>query len=181
MAVLYSYFIFDNKFHVQHEGIGMGLLLRPTFANIFMCHHERNWLLTCPNEFKPLVYRRYVDDCFDLFNNKQEAEKFLKFLNVQHQNINFTIEHENNKQLPFLGILIDRASNKFNISIYRKPTFTGLGSSFFSYTPKVFKYSAIKTLIFRTFHICSNYCIFHYKLEFLKIQHLSSINYLMSF
>ena len=108
------------------------------------------------------------DDCFALFNNKQEAEKFLKFLNVQHQNINFTIEHENNQKLPFLDILIERASNKFNTSIYSKPTFTGLGSSFFSYTPKVFKYSAIKTLIFRAFHICSNYCRFHYELEFLK-------------
>ena len=74
MAVLYSYFIFDNKFHVQHEGIGMGLLLRPTFANIFMCHHERNWLLTCPNEFKPLVYRSTWMIAL-LFNNKQEEKK----------------------------------------------------------------------------------------------------------
>ena len=168
MAVLNSYFIFNEKFYVQHEGVGMGLPLGPTFANIFMCHHEKNWLMNCPTEFRPIVYKRYVDDCFAIFNNKQEADKFLEFLNKQHKNIKFTIECENNKKLPFLDILIERASNKFQTSVYRKSTFTGLGSSFFNFTPIIFKYSAIKTLIFRAFNISSNYQNFHLELEFLK-------------
>ena len=133
MAVLNSYFIFNEKFYVQHEGVGMGLPLGPTFANIFMCHHEKNWLMNCPTEFRPIVYKRYVDDCFAIFNNKQEADRFLEFLNKQHKNIKFTIECENNKKLPFLDILIERASNKFQTSVYRKSTFTGLGSSFFQF------------------------------------------------
>ena len=36
------------------------------------------------------------------------------------------------------------------------------------YTPIIFKYSAIKTLIFRAFNISSNYQNFHLELEFLK-------------
>ena len=40
LSVLNSYFIFDDKFYVQQEGVGMGLPLGPTFAIVFMCFHE---------------------------------------------------------------------------------------------------------------------------------------------
>ena len=42
----------------------MGNPLGPTFANIFLCHHENNWLENCLELFKPKFYRRYVDDLF---------------------------------------------------------------------------------------------------------------------
>ena len=37
LAVMKSYFIFDEKFYFQKEEVGMGLPLGPTFANIFVC------------------------------------------------------------------------------------------------------------------------------------------------
>ena len=168
LSVTNSFFIFDNKFYVQNEGLGMGLPLGPTFANIFMCFHEKNWLLECPSDFKSLFYRRYVDDCFALFKNKDQADKFLNYLNRKHNNIKFTIEYETNKQLSFLDILINRSNNKFVTSVYRKPTFTGLGLSFFSFMPRTFKISAIKTLIYRAYNISSSFYNFHNELEFLK-------------
>ena len=42
----------------------MGSPLGPTQANAFLCHYEKNWLNECPSQFKPVVYRRYVDDIF---------------------------------------------------------------------------------------------------------------------
>ena len=36
-SVLNSFFLFNNKLYKQKEGLGMGLPLGPTFANIFMC------------------------------------------------------------------------------------------------------------------------------------------------
>ena len=41
----------------------MGSPLGPLFANIFMSFHEKTWLRSCSSLFKPLLYRRYVDDC----------------------------------------------------------------------------------------------------------------------
>ena len=62
-----SFFIFDGKFYEQCDGIAMGSPLGPTLANVFMCHFENIWLENCPSHFKPIVYRRFVDDTFLLF------------------------------------------------------------------------------------------------------------------
>ena len=64
LSVTNSFFVFDNKLYRQIEGLCMGLPLGPTFANIFMSYMETKWLDDCPNHFKPMYYRRYVDDTF---------------------------------------------------------------------------------------------------------------------
>ena len=50
--------------------------LGPTIANVFLCCHEKIWLQNCP-EFKPVIYRRCVDDAFYYFvqNTKWENSK----------------------------------------------------------------------------------------------------------
>ena len=50
--------------------------LGPTLANIFLCFHEQIWLDSCPVEFKPVIYRRFVDVIFFLFRSKEHIEKF---------------------------------------------------------------------------------------------------------
>ena len=86
-----SFFIFNQKLYRQVEGLGMGLPLAPTLTNIFMSYHEQKWLQQCPELFKPVFYRRYVDDTFVLFSDKSQAALFLQYLNNQHNNINFTL------------------------------------------------------------------------------------------
>ena len=68
-SVLNSFFMFNDKFFKQIEGLGMGLPLGPSFANIFMSYCEQQWLDDCPVDFKPAFYRRYVDDTFLLFHH----------------------------------------------------------------------------------------------------------------
>ena len=75
-AVKFSFFIFNGKLHKECDGIGMGLPLAPTFANIFMCNLEGKYIETCPEEFSPLFYRRYVDDTFVAFRDKNHASLF---------------------------------------------------------------------------------------------------------
>ena len=135
----------------------MGSPLGPTLANVFLCFHEKTWLDNCPLEFKPLLYRRYVDDTFVLFKNEDHAAQFLEYLNDRHQNIRFTMELENENKLAFLDLLIEKGNNKFESSVFRKKTFSGLGISFFSYCSHKFKINAIKTLLHRAFHLCSTY------------------------
>ena len=54
----------------------------------------------CPSDFKPIFYRRYVDDTFILFRDPSHVAKFLDYLNSQHSCIKFTVDIENINQLP---------------------------------------------------------------------------------
>ena len=47
----------------------MGSPLDPTLAYEFLCFHEQIWVNECPDEFKPVYCRRYVDDIFVLFGS----------------------------------------------------------------------------------------------------------------
>ena len=80
-----SFFIFDGKFYEQCDGVAMGSPLGPTLANVFMCHFENIWLENCPAYFKPIVYRRIVDDTFLLFRTKDHAEKFRNYKQHKHK------------------------------------------------------------------------------------------------
>ena len=54
-------FIFDNSLYRQIGGAAMGSPLGPSLANAFPCHYEKEWLDSCPIEFKLKLYKRYVD------------------------------------------------------------------------------------------------------------------------
>ena len=62
-------FLFDEKLYKQVDGAPMGGCVSPTLAEIFLGHHESLWLDKCPPVFKPVLYRRYVDDTFLLFRS----------------------------------------------------------------------------------------------------------------
>ena len=143
-------------------------LFHPVLANLFMGYHEKKWL----QEFdkgKVLMYKRYVDDIFCMFQNEKDAEIFFEFLNCQHQNIKFTLEKENNKFLSFLDILIKNEGTHFLTSVYRKETLIGLFTHFNSFTPMSYKIGLVRCLIHRAFKISSSYIIFHYESEKVEI------------
>ena len=82
-----------------------------------MSHHEQSWLQDS-NSNKVLLYKRYVDDIFCLFENISNAESFLNFLNSRHPSIKLTMETEVNKKLPFLDVLITSCENDNISQIY---------------------------------------------------------------
>ena len=163
-----SNFIFNNQLYEQIDGVAMGSPLGATLANIFLCHHENIWLNDCPTSYKPKLYRRYVDDTFLLFETEEQSNHFLSYLNTKHQNITFTKETEQNNQLPFLDITITKNNNIFETSIYRKPTFTGLAMNYLSSEPILYKLNAVRTLIYRAYHLSSTYINFNNEIKFLK-------------
>ena len=146
----------------------MGSPLGPTLANVFLCYHEKIWLQNCPSEFKPVIYRRYVDDTFLLFRSKHHIEKFQNYLNHQHKNIKFTSETENKNSISFLDIKITRDNNKFMTLVYRKPTFSRVFTNFGSFILKSSKYNLLFTLLHRAFKLCSNFERFHQEIDKLK-------------
>jgi hypothetical protein len=163
-----SVFLFDSVLYKQIDGCSMGGPLSPTLANIFMCHYEDLWIENCPIHFKPLFYKRYVDDCFLIFKETEHVQLFLDYVNSQHHNIKFTCEVEENNSLSFLDCLVSKIDNKFITSVYRKPTYTGLGLNYFSFVPRIYKINSVKTLLNRAFNVSENYEIMH--AEFMKIK-----------
>ena len=93
LATKDSHFIFDGTLYKQIDGVAMGFPLPTTLANVFLVYHEKNWLEHCPLEYRPLYYRRYVDDIFVLFNSAEHLKLFHSYLNFHHLNISFTIEN----------------------------------------------------------------------------------------
>ena len=115
-AVKDSHFMLNNQLYEQIDGVAMGSPLRLSLANIFMRALKQNFL--------SLLYRRYVDDTFCIFQNRVQAKSFLQYLNQQHPKISFTHEYEHeyedNNSLPFLDVLIMHADNGFSSNLYRK-------------------------------------------------------------
>ena len=145
-------FSFDGVMYRQIDGIAMGSPLGPTLANIFVGHCES---ILAEKAQWPLLYDRFVDDTFSIFESEENAEKFFEVLNGMHPALKFTIEKEENQCLPFMDVFLQRSGNNFIRSIYRKPTFTGLYTRWDSFAPTQQKISLLKSLISRAQKICS--------------------------
>ena len=115
-------FSFNNNMHRQIDGVAMSSPLGPTLANIYVGYQEAKLFNIAK---RPLVYFRYVDDTFAVFNNEEDCNTFFIDLNSLHPSLRFTYEKESNHSLPFLDVLVERHDSEFLISIYRKPIFTG--------------------------------------------------------
>ena len=146
-------FSFNGIMYQQHDGIAMGSPLGPILANIFVGFYEEKLF---HEVFKPLIYFRYVDDTFALFNTRVDYHSFLGRLNALHPALTFTHEEEIGGKLPFLDVLVERGPSAFLTSIYRKPTFSGLYTHWDSFCPNKRKINLIKTLVDRAMKICSD-------------------------
>lgn len=145
------------------------LKLTPTLADIFLCFHEQNWLANCPIEFKPVLYKRYVDDTFTLFRSPDHITLFKNYINSQHSSIKFTCDIEVQSCISFLDVSVTKNDDNFITSVFRKKTFTGLGMKYSSNVSDTFKYNLIQCLVHRAYNICSNYVLLVRELDFIKM------------
>ena len=117
-----SYFIFNGFLYKQTNGAAMGSPLGPSLANAFLSYHETNWLNSCPQGYKPVFYRRYVDDIFVLFKSNDHLKYFQELLNSRHINMSFSMQTERQNEFSFLDIEVIREQGKFSTTSYCKPT-----------------------------------------------------------
>ena len=129
----------------------MGSPLGPILTNIFVWFYEKLLFDRFP---KPYIYLRYMDNIFACFCSSNEALSFFYCLNDLHTSLTFTMDEEKNNKLSFLDALAECCSFAFITSIYTKPMFTGLYSSWDAFAPKSRKVNLIKCLIFRALKIC---------------------------
>ena len=156
-------FSFDNMMYRQVDGVAMGSPLGPILANIFVGFYESK----IKDEDMPLLYHRYVDDTYSIFENTRASDDFLNILNNLHPALKFTAETEKDNKLPYLEVLVQRIDGKVVRSVYRKPTFSGLYTRWDSFVPTTQKIGLIKSLASRAFKICSK-CTIKEELSRLK-------------
>ena len=48
-------FIFDYLLYKQTDRVALGSPLGLTFANVFLCHYEKEWLDNWPIHFEPMI------------------------------------------------------------------------------------------------------------------------------
>ena len=110
-----------------------------------------------------------MDDTFAIFGSEDECTSFLDALNSMHPALKFTFEKEENDQLPFLDVLVEKSNEGFLTSVFRKPTLTRQYFRWDSFGPTKRKTNLIETLVHRALMICSKSKLQH------ELENISSI------
>ena len=98
-----TFFIFNDTYCQQTEGVAMGGLPSSLVAEIYMQATEMTALTATSHP--PKVWRRHVDDVFSIIR-KSSLHDFCQHINSLHPKTKFNMETEQNSQLPFLDTLI---------------------------------------------------------------------------
>ena len=100
--VFESLILLDPEFYKQQDGFAMGSPLGPRLANVFVCYHEK--VLPCSFEFKPGIYRRYVDDTILLFRSKHHIENIQNYSNWQQKKSDSLLRLKKKTSYDFLAL-----------------------------------------------------------------------------
>ena len=149
-----TWFMYNGKFYKQTDGVAMGGPASSVVAEIFMQSHDKRALSTFISP--PKVYERYVDDTFCIIK-REDIKKFHDHINSLETKIKFTIEEEENRQLPFLDTLLKRNEDgSISVKVYRKPTHTDQYLNHNSNHPSQTKDAVISSLFRRAKDIVSD-------------------------
>jgi hypothetical protein len=103
--------------------------------------------------FMPCItfsYKRYVDDLLIIYDEtKTDADTILKITNKLDHNLTFKSEVEENNNMNYLDLSINRTDNRINLNIYRKPTHINITIHFTSNHPHLQKLAAYHYFIQR--------------------------------
>ena len=147
-------FEFNGQYFRQKFGVAMGSPLSPVLAGLYMEHFETELLPGLQSQ--PAMWLRYVDDVFALWPEGQDFDVFFDQLNRLSPTIKFTVEWEQESELPFLDVKVSRFNSGFNFGIYRKPTHSHQYLHFFSWQPNHVKRSTLFSLFLRAYRICDS-------------------------
>lgn len=105
-----SFFSFSGKIFLQWSGLPMGDPMSPICADYVMESLLDSIIEKSGVDF--LCLFKYVDDIFAILPI-DKIDHILNLLNEFHPKLNFTIENEENNQLPFLDVLVSHNVDGF--------------------------------------------------------------------
>ena len=150
-------FTFNGEFFQQKFGVAMGSPLSPILANLCMEFIEKNFIASLPDNIKPIIWVRYVDDVFVIYKEDETAfNEFINAVNGFLPTIKFTVEQEVDGNLPFLDVMVvhDKDTKQFSFKVYRKPTHTENYIHFYSQHSESVKRNVVVNMFLRAFKIC---------------------------
>ncbi|BHF84196.1 hypothetical protein SprV_0902734600 [Sparganum proliferum] len=148
---LKTFFTFEGRVYEQTKGTPMGSPLSGFIAEAVLQKVETEVFETYRSKF----WARYVDDTFVIIK-REMVQTFHNVLNSVSPDIQFTMEAENNNELPFLDVLVHRNPNgHLKTTVYRKAANTRQILSYHSKHPLSHKRSCVRTLYKRADTHCS--------------------------
>lgn len=151
MAAKNTLFLFDGTYYTQTNGVSMGNPLAPSLAEVYLQNLEKQFF-KCSIE--PIFFKRYVDDCFAVFENSKVSNDFFQFLNSLNVRIIFTKENYKNC-LHFLDTTITKSNNNFLVDWYRKTAASDRITPYTSYCHQSYIYNVVYNMFSRVDRICS--------------------------
>ena len=173
VCLKYNQFSVGSNFYRQIQGLFMGSSISPPLAMIYMEYFETYlYELNVPNDIKAKDWKRYVDDCFIVYEHGEESfNRFFNMLNNLDPHIRFTCEWakpgmeagltENVVEaLPFLDLMVmhcidgQSAALSNKLCIYRKPCHSGSYIHALSSQPTSTKRAVIRNMFLRAYRFC---------------------------
>ena len=175
VCLKYNQFHVGGKFYRQLQGLFMGSSISPPLAMMYMEYFEEYlYELNVPNDIKAKEWKRYVDDCFIVYEHGDVSfNRFFNMLNNLDPYIKFTYELAKPgieigltgdvvEALPFLDLMVmrcldresDTLSNK--LCIYRKPCHSGSYIHALSSQPTSTKRAVIRNMFLRGYRFCDS-------------------------
>lgn len=149
----------------------MGAKFSPSLANLYMGWWERHFIYGGTNPFRSHIrmFKRYIDDLIFIMDNRfGTLENFLKYLNDNDRNLQFTGQ-SNNTDICFLNVHLCGHDSGVQTSLDRKPlsgnTLLIVGSGHPCHTIK----GTPVGQFFRVHRICSDQRVFEEEAEALYL------------
>lgn len=154
-----NYFNFGALYYKQLNGTAMGTPAAVVFACLFLDEVERevqSWLT-----FEPIFYKRFIDDLFGVFENREQAEEFILIFNNILPTIHCSTYTISDRDGVFLDLFIFKSfrfqtTNQFDVKIYQKPQNKYLYLPPNSFHPKAVFKSYISAELDRYRTYCNN-------------------------
>ena len=118
-----NYFIFNNEYFVQEDGLPMGSALSPLLAEIVMDNFELNIFNSINLSSCIRFWTRYLDDVQMIWTgSERQLNLFLNTVNSLNKNIQFTMEIDGDC-INFLDLTIFITNNQLCFSLSPFPTY----------------------------------------------------------
>lgn len=116
------YITYNDNYYLQIKGTAMGTPFAVAYSCIFLHHHEQSILASL--KFKPLYFKRFIDDIFIIVHAATQATKFIEHYTSASKNI--TLTSDIGYSINFLDLTIFKgprftSSQLLDIKIYQKP------------------------------------------------------------
>ena len=161
-------FIFNCKHYIQNQGVSMGTICAPSYANIFLGSFESKYIYPSIRG-KCNLYTRFIDDIFLIWKGtEKELLETVAKLNETHHSIKFEVNYSYS-EINFLDCIIYKDKDgKLQTKVYRKPTDRPNYLHSYSEHPASTKSSIIYSQALRIKRICSEETEFKNACENLK-------------